>query len=88
MHVIDRPHPGLMELARLRCMEASRAATGTPDPRPFLSRAVAGAAKSTLIVTLPGSPKGALETLHAIADILPHAIRMLRGDARPRAHRS
>lgn len=80
MRVIDRPHPGLMELARARC--------GAKNPRAYLSRAVAGAAGSTLIITLPGSPTGALETLEAISDILPHAIRMLRGDTSPHAHRA
>ncbi len=87
MRVIERPHPGLMELARIRSMEESRDRTGTADPRSFLSRAVAGASGATLIVTLPGSPRGATETLHAIADVLPHAIRMLRGDQSPDAHR-
>ncbi len=87
MRVIERPHPGLMELARIRSMESSRDRTGIADPRSFLSRAVAGATGVTLIVTLPGSPRGATETLHAIADILPHAIRMLRGDQSPGAHR-
>ncbi len=85
--VIERPHPGLMELARFRSMEASRVNGGAGDPRAFLSRAVAGAAGSTLIVTLPGSPRGATETLLAIADILPHAVRMMRGDKSPHAHR-
>ncbi len=78
MQVIDRPHPGLMELARARC--------GADHPRAFLSRGVAGATNSTLILTLPGSPKGAVETLEALLDILPHAVRMLRGSTAPQAH--
>lgn len=72
MRVIDRPHPALMELARLRCLEKT--------PRAYLSRGVAGAANRTLILTLPGSPKGASENLEALLDILPHAIETLRGD--------
>ena len=79
--VIDRPHPALMELARIRCMPGTA--------RTFLSRGVAGAAGNTLIITLPGSPRGATENLEALLDILPHAIETLRGevqdDGRPGA---
>jgi molybdenum cofactor synthesis domain-containing protein len=74
IRVIDRPHSGLMELARLRCLEKT--------PRTFLSRGVAGAANRTLILTLPGSPRGATEQLEALLDILPHAIETLRGDVK------
>lgn len=74
MRVIDRPHAGLMELARLRCLEKTS--------RTFLSRGVAGAANRTLIMTLPGSPRGAVEQLEAVLDILPHAIETLRGDVK------
>lgn len=81
MEVIERPHQSLMDLARLRCLEKT--------PRTFLSRGVAGTAGRTLIVTLPGSPRGAIEMLEAILDILPHAIETLRGeiqdDGRPGA---
>jgi molybdopterin biosynthesis enzyme MoaB len=49
----------------------------------FLSRGVAGTVGSTLIVTLPGSPRGAVEMLEAVADVLPHAIEMLRGEPNP-----
>ncbi len=79
--VIEREHEGLMDLARLRCLEKT--------PRTFLSRGVAGTAGTTLILTLPGSPRGAIEMLEALLDILPHAIETLRGevqdDARPGA---
>ena len=60
-----------MELARLRCLERS--------PRAFLSRGVAGTIGRTLILTLPGSERGATETLSALLDVLPHAIDTLRG---------
>lgn len=79
--VIEREHPGLMELARLRCMAKT--------PRTFLSRGVAGTINRSLILTLPGSPRGATENLEALLDILPHAIETLRGevqdDGRPGA---
>lgn len=79
--VLEREHAGLMELARLRCM--------TKTPRTFLSRGVAGTIGRTLILTLPGSPRGATENLEALLDILPHAIETLRGevqdDGRPDA---
>jgi len=72
MRVIERPHPALMELARLRC--------GEKTARAYLSRGVAGAARSSLIITLPGSQRGSTENLEALIDILPHAIDTLRGD--------
>lgn len=79
--VIEREHAGLMELARARCAAIT--------PRAYLSRGVAGAAHRTLIVTLPGSPRGSVENLQALLDILPHAIETLRGevqdDGRPDA---
>lgn len=74
MRVIDRPHPALLELARYRCLEKT--------PRAFLTRGIAGAANKSLIITLPGSPRGATENLEAICDILPHAIETLRGDVK------
>jgi len=45
-----------------------------------LSRGVAGAAGSSLILNLPGSPKGAKESLDAVTEVLPHALRLLAGD--------
>ena len=81
LSVLERRHSGLMELARMRC-----AAT---TPRAFLSRGVAGTIGRTLIITLPGSPRGAAECLEALLDVLPHAIETLRGevhdDGRPGA---
>ncbi len=47
--------------------------------RAVLSRAVAGVRGSTLIVNLPGSPRGATESLDAVAELLPHALEVLRG---------
>lgn len=70
--VLEREHPALMELARLRCLPKT--------PKAYLSRGVAGTIGKTLILTLPGSPRGAIENLEALLDILPHAIETARGD--------
>jgi molybdenum cofactor synthesis domain-containing protein len=47
-------------------------------PYAMLSRAVAGTRKQTVIINLPGNPKGALENLEAIIHTLPHAVRVLQ----------
>jgi len=47
--------------------------------RAVLSRAVAVIRGTTIIVNLPGSPTGAIESLDAIADLLPHAVSVLHG---------
>ena len=49
------------------------------NPRAALSRGVAGVRGNALIVNLPGSPRGAVESLDAVAELLPHAIDVLRG---------
>jgi cyclic pyranopterin phosphate synthase len=69
--VIDREAPGLAELMR--------AAGIASTPMAALSRGVAGARGSTLIVNLPGSPKGAMESLNALLPVVRHAMDQLRG---------
>jgi len=59
--------------------ERVRAVTGQNFPRAYLSRATAAVRGQTLILNLPGSPKGAQECLDAVADLLPHAAEVLRG---------
>jgi molybdenum cofactor synthesis domain-containing protein len=71
--VIDREVPGLAE--------AMRAASALKTPNALLSRAIAGVRRETLIVNLPGSLKGATENLRAILPALPHAVKILRGEA-------
>lgn len=59
--------------------EAMRAASIARVPTAMLSRAVAAVRGTTLIVNLPGSPRGARETLSVIVDVLPHALALLSG---------
>ncbi len=68
--VIEREAPGLAE--------AMRAASLKITPHAMLSRIVTGIRKRTLIINLPGSPKGAVENLQVIIPVLNHAVRLLR----------
>lgn len=70
--VIDREVPGLAEAMRA----AGRASTPMAD----LSRGIVGLRGATLIVDLPGSPRGATESLAAIVAVLPHALDLAGGD--------
>lgn len=67
--------------------EAMRAAGRAALPSAMLSRQVAGVRARTLVVNLPGSPRGAVECLEAIAAAIPHAVAVLRGDS-PDTHPS
>ena len=69
--VIDREIPGLAELMRARGREST--------PLAVLSRAVVGTRGGVLIVNLPGSPRGAVESLDAIVEVVPHVLELLRG---------
>jgi molybdopterin adenylyltransferase len=69
--VADRLVPGLAEEIRRRGAENT--------PTALLSRGVAAIRHKTIIVNLPGSPKGAVESLDTIAHLLPHAVEVLHG---------
>jgi len=68
--VVERLTPGLDE--------AMRAASLQVTSHAMLSRAISGIRKRTLIVNLPGSPKGAIENLQVVLPALEHAVRLLR----------
>lgn len=70
--VIEREAPGLAE--------AMRAASLRVTPHAMLSRVVTGIRGKTLIVNLPGSPKGAVENLQVILPVIPHAVQLLHED--------
>lgn len=72
--VIERPAPGLSELMRAAGLKHT--------PMAALSRGVAGATGSSLLLNLPGSPKGVKESLNAVIEVLPHALRLLAGNTR------
>ena len=78
--VVDRRAPGLAEAMRA----AGRASTPMAD----LSRGTAGIRGTTLVLNVPGSPRGATESLEAVLPLLPHALQLLGGDTarHPRGH--
>jgi len=71
--VVDRLAPGLPEVMRLEGLKYTHQA--------MLSRAVAGIRGQTLIINLPGSPKGVRECLRAVLPALPHGLAILKGTA-------
>ena len=70
--MIDREIPGFAEAMRMESFKKT--------PHALISRAVAGARGNTLIINLPGSPKGAKENLEIILKAIPHTVSKLQGD--------
>jgi molybdopterin adenylyltransferase len=62
--------------------ERMRAEGAKKTPLAALSRGVCGVRGKSLILNLPGSPKGALESLEAVIDVLPHALQLLSGNTK------
>ena len=76
--VLNREIPGIAETIR-----AAGVAAGVPAAA--LSRGVAGVAKATLIVNLPGSTGGVRDGMAVLSDLIQHAVDQIRGGDHPRA---
>lgn len=74
--VLERTAPGLVHLMLARGLEST--------PLAALSRPLAGTIGRSLVVNLPGSPRGASENLSALLPVLPHALQLLGGDTEHR----
>ena len=71
--IIEKEVPGISEIIRSESFKKTN--------RAILSRGVAGIRKESLIINLPGSPKGARESLEIVLEALPHGIEILKGQA-------
>ena len=72
LSILERVIPGFGEVMRLRSLEKT--------PHAMISRAVAGIRGRSLIINLPGSPRGAVENLEAVWAAVPHAVAKIQGD--------
>ena len=72
--LLEREIPGLAEWMRAEGVKKTR--------RALLSRGLAGVSKGKLILNLPGSPRGAGESLESVVDLLPHVADLIRGKTR------
>jgi|SRR5690242_8804341 molybdopterin adenylyltransferase len=72
--ICEKLVPGIAERMRIEGSQKTKLAA--------LSRAVCGTRGESLILNLPGSPKGAVESLQAVIDLVPHALKLLGGDTR------
>ncbi len=71
--IIEQEVPGISEIIRIQSFKKS--------PHAILSRAIAGTRGSSLIINLPGSPRGVRESLEVVLEALPHGIAILQGKA-------
>ena len=69
--IAEKLIPGMAEEMRRKGLEHT--------PRAILSRGIAAIRGTTLILNLPGSPKGAVESLDAVAALLPHSVQIIHG---------
>lgn len=72
--VIDYDVPGITELMRRAGLEST--------PMAALTRGIAGVRGQTLVINVPGSPKGAMQSLEAVMPVLEHALALLRGETK------
>lgn len=72
LEVVSKVIPGMGEVMRGSSLQKT--------PHAMISRAIAGVRGKTLIINLPGSPKGAVENLEAVLQAIPHAISKIQGD--------
>ncbi len=70
--VLEKEAPGLVHAMLAGGLEKT--------PMAALTRARAGSIGGTLVINVPGSPRGATESLEAVLDVIPHAIQLLSGD--------
>jgi len=73
LEVIEKEVSGISEIIRSESFKKTN--------RAILSRGVAGIRKESLIINLPGSPKGVRESLEIVLEALPHGIEILKGQA-------
>ena len=76
--VIEREIPGIAEAIRARSLAKT--------PHGMISRGIAGAVGSTLVVNLPGSPRAVRESLEVLLPVLPHAVELLAGESGEGGH--
>jgi molybdopterin adenylyltransferase len=70
--VADKELPGFGEVMRARSFQRF--------PNAILSRSIAAIVGKSLVICLPGNPKGAVECLEFVADAIPHAVELLEGE--------